>query len=78
MKKEKKQKLWKEETDKLMEFLYENELESKFKQFSPYHIRILDKIDVWSGSKKYYVRGSSGSRSYNDIQELKEIIQLNG
>lgn len=76
MKKKKQQKPWKEETEKLMNFIYENELENDFQQFSPYHFRILGNLDVWAGSKKYYVHNSGGSCFYENVDELKEVIDF--
>ena len=70
-------KPWYAETLKLEEFLYENELHEKATQFSPYHFRIkTDKVtmDIWAGAKKFYIKGTSGSASYKDINELKKYL----
>lgn len=73
--KKRKPKPWKEESEKLMNFLCENDLEKEVHQFSPYHFRIKERLDVWPGSKKYYVRGTSGSQSYGSVQEIGEILK---
>ena len=71
------QKPWAEETAKLEEWLYENELYDQSAQLSPYHWRIKTikaTIDVWAGSKKFYIKGTGGSTTYQDINELKKYL----
>lgn len=75
--KRKNPKDWKGEEDRLYNFLMDIEIkEEQVKKYTQYHIRIFGRriVDVWAGSKKYFVRGSSGSRQYNNPEELKEFI----
>lgn len=75
--KRKPKKDWKGETDKLFNFLIDLDLlENQVIQFSEYHIRVLGKrkIDIWCASKKYYILGSSSSKTYELLEELKEYI----
>lgn len=77
MSRKKRKKDWASETDKLYDFLIELDItEDKVTRFSEYHIRIFGrrKVDVWAGSKKYYVLGSIGAKTYESLQELKEFI----
>lgn len=67
-----KQKPWSEESSKLSDFINENDI--KFKQFSEYHFRLMNKIDVWPGSKKYWIIGTVGSKDYKNINELKQYL----
>ena len=62
------------ETKKLMDFLYENELDSSFQQFSTYHFRILDRLDVWPGSKKYWLIGTKSSNFYEHVDYLLKVL----
>ncbi len=56
--------------DDLMDFIYTNGLELDFQQFSPYHFRIKNKIDVWPSTQKVYVKGMSGSKTYESAKEI--------
>lgn len=60
----------------LMNFLYENELEKDFEQFSKYHFRVKEKVDIWPISRKYYVRGTNGSKVYTNLRDLKKVLCL--
>jgi hypothetical protein len=64
----------KKRTDALINFIYENDLERDFEQYSPYHFRLKGKIDVWPISQKFYVRGTTRSQVYGSVGELKKLI----
>ena len=73
----KKFKDWKGATSELLDFLIDCELEEhQVIQYSEYHVRVFGrrKVDIWCGSKKYYVLGSPSSKTYNSLEELKEYI----
>jgi hypothetical protein len=72
-----KHKDWNGETTKLSEFLDSiGILEEQVVQFNEYHIRVLGKetIDIWAGTKKFLVLGSTHSNSYKNLNELKEYL----
>lgn len=68
--------VWQKETQELENFLYENDLYERAEQFSPYHFRVIGKmtVDIWAGSKKYFIHGMSGSACYDKINELKKYL----
>lgn len=66
--------LWDEKNQELENFIYENGLEDDYVQFSTYHFRLKNKIDVWCGRKKFMVKGSTNSRTYEHINELLKFI----
>lgn len=73
----KKFKDWAGEKDKLFDFLVDLDLEEhQVVQYSEYHTRIFGRrvVDVWAGSKKYFIRGTNSSKTYTDLEELKEFI----
>ena len=75
--KRKPKKDWVGEKDKLFDFLIDLDFEeNKVVQYSEYHTRIFGRkvVDVWAGSKKYFVRGSIGSKEYESLEELKEYL----
>lgn len=77
LKKQKNKIKWEKGTEELENFLYETELYDKAQQFSPYHFRITTEyciMDIWAGVKKFYIRGTSGSACYTDINELKKYL----
>lgn len=58
-------------------FMYANGIEDSCVQLSPYHWRIKTykaTIDVWPGSKKFWIHGTGGSRIFDTIQELKQYL----
>lgn len=69
-----KNKPWDAETEKLEQFCYENDLEQELVQFSKYHFRLKNKIDIWPGSKKFWIIGKRGSENYQDINEIKKHL----
>lgn len=73
----KKPKPWVEETEKLEKFIYENGLENNTTQLSPYHFRIKTlkaTIDIWAGSKKFFIKGTGGATEYKTPSELKKYL----
>ncbi len=36
-------------------------------QFSPYHFRVNDKLDIWPSSRKWYDRRTKGRGQYKDL-----------
>ena len=68
--------IWERETKKLETFLYENELYENAEQFSPFHFRIKGKqtVDIWAGSRKYFIHGMARSAIYGDLNELKDYL----
>lgn len=73
----KKKKDWDGEEEKLSDFLECIGIEdTQVKKYSPYHIRVLGKrtVDIWCGSKKYYVLGSASSKEYKTLFELEEYL----
>ena len=76
-KRKKKAERWTIGNSEFENWMYENSLEDKVVQFSQYHWRIKTQkatVDVWAGSKKYWIHGTSGSRAYKTLQELKQYI----
>lgn len=68
---------WKKANEELETWMYENGLEEKMEQFGEYHWRITTykvQIDIWHGSKKYWVHGTGGSRYYQSLDELKKYL----
>jgi hypothetical protein len=74
-KKRKSKKDWDYETERLCNFLDENDLDREFEQFSQYHFRIRGKVDVWPGSRKFWVVGMKGSSVYQNPKELLPYIE---
>jgi hypothetical protein len=60
-------------------------LDFRVKQFSPYHYRINDRLDVWPSSKITYDILSKTKEGYNDLVEftqfhfknLRDVIEVN-
>lgn len=73
-KKKSSKEKWDRETKKLEHFCYEHGLEKDLVQLSTWHFRLKNKIDIWAGVKKYYVRGSGHAEIYKDIKELEKLI----
>lgn len=64
------------EVDEVIDFIYQMGLENDFMQYTPYHFKILKKINVWPNTKRYYIDGDkTGSKTYNSIYELINIIE---
>lgn len=58
-------------------FMYENGLEDNTKQYSQYHWRITTIkaiIDIWPGSKKFWIHGTGGSATYDILDEIKPFL----
>ena len=68
------EEILKERIQELEDFCCANDLERELKQFSPYHFRIVGKIDIWPGRKIYYIPGWNHSKSYSNLNELKKYV----
>lgn len=69
--------IWRQETEKLETFIYENGLEKYAFQMSQYHFRIKTlkaTIDIWAGPKKYFIKGTGSAATYKNPSELKKYL----
>ena len=68
------EEILKRNIQELEDFCCANDLERELKQFSPYHFRLLGKIDIWPGRKILYIQGRNHSENYWDINDLKKYV----
>ncbi len=72
----KKKRDWDLRNREFTDFLCSLDLDMDFEQFSKYHFRVLDIVDVWPGSNKYYIRGTASSKMFTSFKELENIFNI--
>lgn len=70
--------IWQTETEKLENFIDKNDLRECTTQHSMFHFKISTHkniIDIWCGKHKYQIKGEKYSRTYENVEELLELLK---
>lgn len=77
MNKANRKRIWKEETAKFEQFMYDNGLEDITDQCSPYHWKIITTekdINIFPSTRKFYIKGMQNASRYYNLNELKKYL----